>query len=560
VIAKVAPSRKSGHASCVDLRNYLEYGDGETLREDFYVSWSSRVASHATADLEMDAVAARLKTTSRNADTVRSQVLHHVVLSWRPKEMVSEEVARSAVDAMIRSLDAEAHQWYAAMHVDSERVHVHLAINRVEAENYRLLRTWNDHARLARAAEWVEREHGCLSDRRMNWRAKGLAELDLSDLEGFEEREVLPGIAQITNLPPGAATSEADAVRQAGYSWVALLSREAVPAALSTLTSDGSWERFHAAFASYGVRFERAGSGARLVGAEIGQHVKASRLGLKLEDLEARLGPYVAPQEVTPGHDFTALRAALDVLEAGAGWSAASATFEQHGFAFEKHGGGGGSGGKDAGGAWLVSLADGARIPFYLAGLSYGSMRERWGDLSLVDVAFDRELREDERRAEGLRDRAALVAERPEAILDRLSETRSLWSEREIDEEIARLLHLDYQEEAAQQFIAPITALVVDHERTIDLGEGRYSTVEIVEEEHSLHEAAERLMATAVVVDLPAPDTTLDEQQRRAYHALTGERGLALVSGIAGAGKSRLLRDVAVAYTGFGDQRNGKST
>ena len=47
---------------------------------------------------------------------------------------------------------------------------------------------------------------------------------------------------------------------------------------------------------------------------------------------------------------------------------------------------------------------------------------------------------------------------------------------------------------------------------------------------------------------LQAPDAGLDAQQQAAYAHMGAKGDLAIVTGIAGAGKSRLQRDVAAAY------------
>ena len=69
-----------------------------------------------------------------------------------------------------------------------------------------------------------------------------------------------------------------DAARRAGYSWVALVAKDAAPAARKAAKRGGAtWQDVHAALETYGVHFELAGSGLRVVGPEIGQHVEGSR-------------------------------------------------------------------------------------------------------------------------------------------------------------------------------------------------------------------------------------------------------------------------------------------
>src|SRR6266700_1034191 len=216
MIAKAALARRSGRGSFVDLRTYLEKDDLGNLRPDLVMTWSGNVASHATADLEMERIGMM--------GSVREPV-YHVILSWRPGEEVAPEVARAGVDAVLRSIGAEDHQWYAALHVDEGdgRTHLHLAINKVDHVTLRSLNLWRDRPKLARAAEFVEREYGCLPDHRMAWR-EYLPEVDLGFSMGAAEQHMTKAVgARLRAEPPGAQTREMDAVRRAGYSWATLL-------------------------------------------------------------------------------------------------------------------------------------------------------------------------------------------------------------------------------------------------------------------------------------------------------------------------------------------------
>lgn len=223
--------------------------------------------------------------------------VYHVILSWRPREEVSTEVVRAAIDATLRSLGAEDHQWYAALHRDEHdgRMHVHLAVNKVHPVTLRALDRSFDFAKLARASEYVEREYGCQVDRRMSWREK-LPEIELGlTLNAARQAFERAAPRGLGIAPEGAAQAEMDAARRAGYSWVALVAHDAAPAALDAADRAGAtWDDVHAALETYGVHFERQGSGLRIVGPEINQHVRASRVAVSFRTLEAKLGAYEA--------------------------------------------------------------------------------------------------------------------------------------------------------------------------------------------------------------------------------------------------------------------------
>jgi hypothetical protein len=215
------------------------------------------VASHETAALEMEAVARNYARAAGAPSRTTEDPLYHVILSTRPGEAFDIEQAKLAVDAVRRSLDADRHQYFAALHhhADTDRYHVHLAINKVSLDG-RALDRWQDYAKLARAAEWCERELGLQVDRRVAWREK-LGERGLGKIAHAPGLAV--GVAQGLHRQEGATIDRRDAVRRARRR-----------------------DHVHAVLRAYGVRLERAGSGARVVGPERGQHVKASDLGLDL--------------------------------------------------------------------------------------------------------------------------------------------------------------------------------------------------------------------------------------------------------------------------------------
>lgn len=80
-----------------------------------------------------------------------------------------------------------------------------------------------------------------------------------------------------------------------------------------------------------------------------------------------------------------------------------------------------------------------------------------------------------------------------------------------------------------------------------------YTLDRVMREERAVFDVAAALAEHQRDVQLCAPGTSLaepslDAQQRATYAHLASERDLAIVTEIAGAGKSRLQRDVAAAY------------
>ena len=171
MIAKLAPKRRAGRGSFGALKSYLEVDANDRERDDLVASWSGGVASHGTAALEMEAVAQQARAEGKRREL--ADPVYHVIVSARPGETIDVEQMKLAVDAVRRSLGADEHQYFAAIHhdTDTDRSHVHVAINKVSLRG-RMLDRWQDYAKLARAAEWSEREMGLHVDRHVAWRDK----------------------------------------------------------------------------------------------------------------------------------------------------------------------------------------------------------------------------------------------------------------------------------------------------------------------------------------------------------------------------------------------------
>jgi hypothetical protein len=533
VITKLAPKRRAGRGSFAVLKDYLERDELGRQRVDLIASWSGGVASHETAALEMEAIANQRRDL---ADPV-----YHVILSTRPGETIDVEQAKLAVEAVRRSLGADEHQYFAAMHhdVDTDRYHVHLAVNKVSLRG-RALNRWQDYAKLARAAEWCEREMGLQVDRHAEWRSK-LGERDLSLVPEIKmHREPAWGIAEGIDRQEGATIDRRDAVRRTHYSWVELLGREAVPAAALAVAREGAtWADLHAVLRGYGVRLEPAGGGARVMGPEPGQRVKASDVGLNLRALEGRLGTF-EPEGAAHHSWQRRTRLAQAVMRSARSWESLHRELETVGLAIEKIGAGG-RGGR------LLDLQDGRHVPLGRVATSFGGLEERLGPYELAPAVAAREARELERRESGIAERVARICEQPELVLDRLAETRSVWSRAEVEREVRSLLGVrSGHDVAVDKTVGAIVGA------SLELARDAYTLERVVVEERAVFAAAQALAERTRAVELRAPQGSLDAQQRAAFAHLGTERDLAIVTGIAGAGKSRLQREVAAAYAEAG--------
>jgi hypothetical protein len=446
----VISADKSGKQarSFVDLERYLKYGKAEDrqrdaagellLRRDLVAHWSAGVALDETTGLEMEA-------TRRG----KGQPVLHLVMSARFGESLSEEQARTAVDAMRRSLGAERLQYKAALHYDpdEDRYHVHLMMNRRDRSTGNLLRLDNHYFKMARASEWCEREMGLQVDRKTDWRSK-VSDRDLGiEVERAPERE------------------RAEAVKQ---SW-SMVVEHALPAIAVAET----WEDVHAALRPFGAEIRERGSGFVIVGAERGHEVKLSALGVlsdnpaSARELRARLGTFIPSEPAAVVSKAKAAMPAADVIDA----------------------------------------------------------------------------------------KAEIIAKNPDMVIETLAATRSTWTAEDVVREVAAKLGVPFEQrdEHREAFAKANLAVLSRCEHAAKDDDTAFTTRAIRVEEDALFAAAEKVHSRRDGPRLrdPSADLTI-AQQRAAYAHLASERALAIVTGAAGAGKSRSSRDYCAAEVEVG--------
>lgn len=108
--------------------------------------------SLATASAEMNMLA---RQNRRCKDPI-----YHFILSWPPGERPSaDEIFDSARYCMNR-LGADGQQYVLAIHDDTDKLHCHVAMNRIHPVSHKALEMYNDHFKLDRCCRELEKKYG----------------------------------------------------------------------------------------------------------------------------------------------------------------------------------------------------------------------------------------------------------------------------------------------------------------------------------------------------------------------------------------------------------------
>ena len=160
MLAKVPKKRSDGRSSFASLLRYvseretLDPETGEIIPASAFCE--TNCLSLKTAAAEMRAAAAM---NGRVKDPV-----YHFVISWPEGESPNERQIFEAARAAIKTLGMDGHQYVAAIHRDTQNLHVHVMVNRVHPETERAVYPDRDYFHLDRCMRELEIAQGWSHD------------------------------------------------------------------------------------------------------------------------------------------------------------------------------------------------------------------------------------------------------------------------------------------------------------------------------------------------------------------------------------------------------------
>ena len=288
-----------------------------------------KVASYRVTNCGTDdpADAAILIQATQAANTrSKAEKTYHFVYSFPPGEQPDLETLHAIEDELCAVIGLDEHQRVSAVHIDTDNLHVHVAINKVHPTGLQNIEPYYDQFRLMEACERLEVEHGLqrtfhgleAKQRHQN------RDIELLPAKAPEQRDSLfrEHLRNAYDLsiskPPEAKTlnglrklsdtrlqrqsaDKAEPVRigakvasveaQSGIeTLIGYAARELAPA----MRQATSWLELHDAAAEHGLEVRQRGAGLVIGEPDSGIWAKASNVGrdLSMKALTDRLGPF----------------------------------------------------------------------------------------------------------------------------------------------------------------------------------------------------------------------------------------------------------------------------
>jgi hypothetical protein len=260
MIAKHIPMRTTGKSSFAGLAQYIT--DAQNKNERL-----GNVQISNCAAATMPAAVAEILATQRLNTRAKGDKTYHLLISFRAGENPSHDVLKAVEDRICVALGYADHQRVSAVHHDTDNVHVHIAINKVNPKRRTLHEPYRAYQTLADTCVALEREYGLAIDNHQPKRRAG------------EGRAV-------------------DMERHAGIeSLIGWVRREC----LREMRNAQSWAELHGILRENGLELRRRGNGLIIVSVDSDVAAKASSIDRDLSKtkLDAKFGPFEASQKST---------------------------------------------------------------------------------------------------------------------------------------------------------------------------------------------------------------------------------------------------------------------
>lgn len=251
-----------------ELEKCVHYGARNFISDD--------KKSHA---MEMAALA--------NACVKAKDPIVHYVLSWQDGEIPTNEQADDAVDLFCKVMGVEAHQVIYGLHADTENLHLHILLNKVNPETEKVYKIGNgfDIEKLHQAVAAIEYKQGWRKEK--NARYSFYIDEDSGDLKVSRNSKKL--LEDEVNKNFGGRISDEE-----NRTGVKSAIRYAAENAWPLILESSSWEEVHSNLALLGMRYEKKGSGAVLFVNNVAIKPSDIAKNASFANMEKRFGKFIS--------------------------------------------------------------------------------------------------------------------------------------------------------------------------------------------------------------------------------------------------------------------------
>lgn len=264
MIVKKITKKASTQSSFKNLSNYMldEKNGHQKVEEYTFTNCSFENVKDNILEVE--------NTQAMNT-RAKSDKTYHMVVSFQSDENPTSEMMREIEAELVRSIGMERHQRLSVVHGNTNNLHIHIAINKIDPETYRNVDPSFDKTKLQERASQLEQQYGLKIDNHT------------PNKEKAQQRD------------PGEIHSGIESFK----SWV---KTEALQPINEVLSKAEKWEDLHKVLGKYDLEIRERGNGMIIATRSGKLFVKASDVSRDLSKgkLEAKFGVFEKPAQIEP--------------------------------------------------------------------------------------------------------------------------------------------------------------------------------------------------------------------------------------------------------------------
>lgn len=220
-----------------NIQDVEEFPDGRQRALVGDVPCETNCFSWETSSAEMNMVAAQ---NPRCVDPV-----YHFILSWQEHEAPTNAQVFESAKHCIDALGLEGHQYVTAIHFDTDNVHCHVAVNRVNPSTFKAANMWNDVEQLQKCCRVLERRFGF--------------EQDNGSWEWNDNDKLVPAPFRFPSAPQGAAKTQIFSDKESLFHYTVRTVRDEVDQIIGRNYAE--WEPVHLLLHKNGLGLREQGGG-----------------------------------------------------------------------------------------------------------------------------------------------------------------------------------------------------------------------------------------------------------------------------------------------------------
>jgi Relaxase/Mobilisation nuclease domain len=211
--------------------------------------------------------------------------VNHYILAWKEGEQPTRKQVDEAVQITLDEMGMQGHQAMYCLHGDTDNLHLHLLINRINPETVKSIEINKgfDREALHRSIARIEHAQGWEPEKNSRYTMTKNGELARRDGQAIQQRKPKQRAADFEQR-----TGEKSAQR--------IGIEEAAP----VIERADNWQQLHQNLAAIGIQYQKKGAGAILIVGETAVKPSDVDRQASLGNLQKRLGAYEPPSANYP--------------------------------------------------------------------------------------------------------------------------------------------------------------------------------------------------------------------------------------------------------------------